>query len=344
MNDNPHLVRGIGLGVRRSFGRLRKLYMRRLWVIVVFVMLEQSITPGFGRVVFEGPVYSPILQTNRQVRIYLPPSYERQPDRHYPVLYLHDGQNVFSTVGTNVAFGWGNWQLDKTVDDYSAQAKLQEIIMVGIDCTSARYLEYRGPAYPYEQAELAKLKRPPPAAGDDSRFEKYSRFLIEELKPKIDREYRTLPDAANTGVMGSSMGGICSLVLAWRHPEIFGRAASISGAFQVEKRHFLDNVLHRHGGPSKPVKIYLDSGLVDYTGGDDGRKETEAVAIELRRIGWRDGVDLLHYLDCDPLKEADLERIGLRRDKWKEAQTSQHNEFYWRLRAWRPLVFLFPAR
>jgi predicted alpha/beta superfamily hydrolase len=165
---------------------------------------------------------------------------------------------------------------------------------------------------------------------------------MEELKPKIDREYRTLADPAHTGVMGSSMGGICSLVLAWEHPEVFGRAASLSGAFQVEKKHFLTNVLQAYRGKPKSFKIYLDSGVVDFTGGDDGRKETDAVAAELRRIGWREGAILSHYVDAEPLKEPDLERAGLRRDKWKEAQTSQHNEFYWRLRAWRPLAFLFP--
>jgi predicted alpha/beta superfamily hydrolase len=305
-------------------------------------MLNQAANRCSGRVVFEGMVNSHILQTNRMIRIYLPPSYEREPKRRYPVLYLHDGQNAFSTVGTNVAFGWGSWQLDKTVDDYSAAGKMREIILVGIDCTAERYLDYRGPAYAYQKSELEGMKRPPVAVGDNSRFERYSRFLREEIKPKIDREYRTLAGPADTGLMGSSMGGICSLALAWEHPGVFGRAASLSGAFQVERKHFLTNVLHAYRGKRKPVRIYLDSGVVDFTGGDDGRKETGAVAEELRRIGWREGLDLLHYVDQSTLNEAELERIGLRRDKWKEAQTSQHNEFYWRLRVWRALAFLFP--
>jgi hypothetical protein len=103
-------------------------------------------------------------------------------------------------------------------------------------------------------------------------------------------------------------------------------------------------VLGRFDGKPKPCKIYLDCGVVDFTGGDDGRKETDAVAMELRRIGWRDGTDLMHYVDAEPLKQAELEKIGLRPDKWKEAQISQHNEFYWRLRVWRPLTFLFPGK
>ena len=314
------------------------------WKGLLFVLLMSTAMTraGQGKVVLEGLVFSKHLETNRMVRVYLPPSYERDGNRWFPVLYLHDGQNAFTTAGTNVAFGWGNWELDKTIDSLSAAGKMQEIIMVAVDCSAERYLDYRGPAYRYLESELKELNRPPPAPGDNSRYEKYTQFLIEELKPKIDREYRTLPNAANTAVMGSSMGGLCSLALAWEHPEIFGKAASMSGAFQVERTHFLTNVLRAYRGKPKPIRIYLDSGTSDFSGGDDGRNHTDAVAAELRRIGWRAGVDLEHYVDLKPLTEPEVEKTGLRRDKWKEAQTSQHNEFYWRLRAWRPLVFLFP--
>jgi predicted alpha/beta superfamily hydrolase len=297
-----------------------------------------------GRVVFEGLVFSKNFGTNRTVRIYLPPSYEGEPGRRFPVLYLHDGQNTFTSVGTNVAFGWGNWELDKTINVLCAAGKMQEIIMVAVDCSAERYLDYRGPAYDYADSELKEMKRSPPAPGDNSRYERYTRFLIEELRPKIDREYRTLTGPNDTGVMGSSMGGLCSLALAWEHPETFGKAASLSGAFQVEQTHFLSNVLRSYRGKPKPIRIYLDSGTMDYTGADDGRPGTEAVAAELRRIGWKEGRDLEHFADLKPLTEPELEKAGLRRDKWKEAPISQHNEFYWRLRAWRPLVFMFPPK
>ena len=291
------------------------------------VALLMSFVSGSGRVVFEGPVQSRVLGTNRIVRIYLPPSYERQSRKHYPVLYLHDGQNVFTTVGDRVAFGWGNWHLDETVTELSKARKMEEIIMVAVDCGPERYLDYRGPVPP----------------GENSRFEKYARFLIEELKPKIDLEYRSRREAVNTGSMGSSMGGICSLALAWEHPEVFGQAASLSGAFQVERKFFLKNILSEYRGSRKRFRIYLDSGITDFSGGDDGRRDTDAIAAELRRIGWKDGKDLLHYVDAELLTEPDLERSGLRRDKWKETQISQHNELYWRMRAWRALTFLFPT-
>ncbi len=136
------------------------------------------------------------------------------------------------------------------------------------------------------------------------------------------------------------MGGTCSVILAWEHPEVFGKAASLSGAFQVEKTNFLNNVLRPYQGKAKPIRLYLDSGVVDFTGGDDGQKLTSAVVAEFKRIGW--GKELMHFLDEKPLTLAEIEKTGLRRDKWAEAQTSQQNEFYWRLRVWRALVFLFP--
>jgi len=311
-----------------------------LTILLSFAFDMQSIARG--SVVFEGPVFSKGFETNRMVRIYLPPSYEQESNRRFPVLYVHDGQNAFTTVGTNVAFGWGNWELDKTVTELSSAGKMQEIIVVAVDCSAERYLDYRGPACRYTEAELKEMKRQPPAPGDNSRYEKYTRFLIEELKPKIDREYRTQADAVNTGVLGSSMGGICSLALVWEHPDIFGKAASLSGAFQVERTNFLVNVVRSYREKPKRIRIYLDSGTCDFSGGDDGRRHTEAIVAELRRIGWREGTDLVHYVDLKPLTEAELEKAALRRDKWMEARTSQHNEFYWRLRVWRPLVFLFP--
>jgi predicted alpha/beta superfamily hydrolase len=270
---------------------------------------------------------SNFLNAPRTVRVYLPPSYDREPARRYPVLYLHDGQNLFSPAGTNICFGWGNWELDKTVDDLCRAQKMEEIIMVGIDNSPARYAEYCGRHRSGETNACTE-------------FENYAAFLIRELKPTIDSGYRTRPEPANTGIMGSSLGGTCSSVVAWEHPDVFGRAASLSGAFQVEGTNFLNHVLRPYPGKVKPTRLYLDSGVVDFTGGDDGQRLTAAVVDELRRIGWEK--ELMHYVDTRPLSPAELEKTGLRQDKWKEAQASQHNEFYWRLRVWHALVFLFP--
>ncbi|PWU09732.1 MAG: hypothetical protein C5B50_26730 [Verrucomicrobia bacterium] len=299
--------------------------MRRTVILLFFATVMAQFSRAEERLLTR-PINSPSLNSARTIRIYLPPSYYGELKRRYPVLYLHDGQNVFSSAGTNACFGWGNWELDTTVDELCKAGRMEEIIMVGVDSSASRVAEYWGSHHGTNSAA-------------NTEFEKYDSFLIQELKPKIDSEYRTKSEPKHTGVMGSSMGGICSIILAWDHPEVFGRAASLSGAFQVDT-NFLQDILRPYHGNAKPTRLYLDSGAVDFTGGDDGRRSTEAVAKEFERIGW--GKELMHYVDEKPLAPAELEKAGLRRDKWSEAQTSQHNEFYWRLRVWRALTFLFP--
>jgi enterochelin esterase-like enzyme len=264
---------------------------------------------------------------NRGIHICLPPSYGTELQRRYPVLYLHDGQNIFSSAGTNCAFGWGSWELDKTADALSRAGKMQEIIMVAVDNSFERRAEYGGRHHGAN-------------AATNTAFENYTAFLTTELKPQMDRDYRTLPEAAHTAVMGSSIGGLCSVVLAWEHPGIFGGAASLSGTDAVEQTNFLNDVLKSFHGKPKPIRVYLDSGAEDFMGGDDGCALTKQVAAEFRRIGWTSNLEW--FVDAKPLTPAELEKTGLRRDKWREAQTSQHNEFYWRQRSWRALTFLFP--
>jgi enterochelin esterase-like enzyme len=277
-----------------------------------------------GDVVFEGIIRSSELESNRTVRIYLPPGYG-QTSARYPVIYFQDGQNAFSTDGPKVAFGWGNWELDKTADRLISEGLIEPLIIVGIDCGASRYREYRGPV---------------PANMDNRAYERYGRFLLNELKPKLDAEYRTKKDPANTGLLGSSMGGIFSIAMAWEHPNVFGKAASLSGAFQVEKGFFLFKVLQNYSSQVKPVRIYLDSGVTDYTGGDDGAALTAQAAEQFRRIGWDDH-NLMHFVD-PPLTAQILSGFDLADDKRLEAERSQHNELYWRLRVWRALSFLFP--
>jgi enterochelin esterase-like enzyme len=315
-----------------------------MWEFHRLVLLLLMTTTGMsqGRLLKEESVPSRFLDGSRTVRIYLPPSYANAPRRRYPVLYLHDGQNVFSSAGPHSCFGWGSWELDKTADRLIAEGRMREIIMVSVDNTRSRYKEYRGRLQAEGGKAPVRSRKPETNALDNAKFEAYASFLIQELKPRIDREFRTLKTAANTGVMGSSLGGICSLSLAWEWPKVFGCAASLSGSFHIEKRNFLEQVLRRTERPPKSLRIYLDSGTIDFTGDDDDRRYTDAVADELRRLGWKDGRTLERFVEARPYTDQELEKTNLPFDKWPEAQRSQHNEFYWRMRAWRALVFLFP--
>ena len=295
------------------------------------VVAQRRLMPnGIGRAssLLDTTISSRPLGGDRGVHVYLPASYRTDLTRRYPVLYLHDGQNIFSSNGADTTFGWGSWELDRTVDELCRQKKMQEIIMIGVDDSSARPEEYSG-------------KRRQGESSTKTAFEKYEEFLIRELKPRMDHEYRTLPGAAQTAVMGSSLGGLCSLVLAWDDPEVFGAAASLSGAFTVLRPNFVDDVLKGYQGPPKPFRAYLDSGVMNSAGGDDGRSRTEQVVAELRRIGWATS-SLQWFVDKRPLTRTELDKSGLRPERWGEALTSQHNEFYWRRRSWRALTFLFP--
>jgi enterochelin esterase-like enzyme len=302
--------------------------MFQKWFLAGLIALNLRASRGQECQIKEEIVHSRRLGADRAIHIFLPASYQTDPQRRYPVLYVQDGQNIFSPAGTNCAFGWGSWQLDKTADGLTRAGKMQEIIMVAVDNSPARRGEYGG---------LHHV----PGSATNSPFENYESFLITELKPHIDHSYRTQPSAAHTAVMGSSVGGLCSVVLAWEHPEIFGGVASMSGTDIAEQTNFLNRVLKPFHGPPKPFRVYLDSGVVDYAGGDDGRSLTGQVAAEFRRIGWTDK-NLELFTDSKPLTHEQLERSSLRHDKWTEAKTNQHNEFYWRLRAWRALAFLFP--
>lgn len=313
-----------------------------MFPVLIWLVFSNMLSGQTGTFLPVEKFHSEILNEERTVRVWLPPSYETNPQQRFPVLYLHDGQNKLSSAGPNVAFGWGNWEVDKSVERLVKEGRMQEIILVAIDNTRKRYQEYRGRAASYTEEEIEAMRWKLPDIGNNDAFENYTRFLIKELKPYIDTQLRTKTGSNDTGILGSSMGGIASLALAWDHPKSFGKAASISGAYQVEKKIFIENDLKKFTGDSKPIRVYLDSGAVS-TGGDDGRANTESVAKELRRIGWKDGENLLHFIDEPPLTAEQLKPFELPDDKFKEAQVSQHNEMYWRLRVWRALEFLFPA-
>jgi pimeloyl-ACP methyl ester carboxylesterase len=229
---------------------------------------------------------------------------------------------MFSSAGSNCCFGWGAWNVDVTADRLAREHAIQEVIMVGVDSGMGR------------MGELAGHGKP----ADD-----YAEFLIRELKPRMDAGFRTLKTAGNTAVIGSSLGGLSSLALGWSHPEVFGKVASLSAALQFEDEYFLKKVVAAYSGKPKAVKIYFDSGVVDFTGGDDNHALNQSLFKEFVRIGWKSG-DLMFYEDSKPMtNQIELEHAGLRRDKWAEAATSQHNEFYWRLRAEKVFKFLFPS-
>ncbi|WP_082773812.1 alpha/beta hydrolase [Hymenobacter sp. PAMC 26628] len=192
--------------------------------------------------VLDTAFFMPQLGRHRRVWLYLPADYARQPQRRYPVLYLHDGQNVFDAA---TAFA-GEWGVDEALDRLRVSGQDPTgCIVVAVDNGS----RYRGDEYiPWHNP---KIKTGGQGAA-------YVDFLALTLKPYIDGHYRTRPDAAHTGIAGSSLGGLISVYAALRYPAVFGRVGAFSPAFWVCNDSL--RAYARQHPPAATAKFYLVAG------------------------------------------------------------------------------------
>jgi predicted alpha/beta superfamily hydrolase len=175
-----------------------------------------------GTLLMNDSIHSPQLNNQRPLFVWLPQSYEAT-DRRYPVLYMHDGQNLFDAY-TSFA---GEWGVDETMillEDEGIEA-----IIVGIPNNDRRLFEYT----PYPDPRLQVKK----GEGDA-----YLKWIIETLKPMIDHDFRTLPDRDHTSMAGSSMGGLITLYGFLRYPEVFGRVGVFSPSFWFGQRAIFKTV------------------------------------------------------------------------------------------------------
>jgi predicted alpha/beta superfamily hydrolase len=209
----------------------------------------------------------PQLATTRTLRILLPAGYETS-GRRYPVLYMHDAQNLFDAA---TAFA-GEWEVDEALAKLSASGGLPAMIVVGIDHGGKeRLAEYS----PYRDARI------PTAKGDA-----YADFLVKTLKPWVDHTYRTKPEAAHTALAGSSLGGLISLHTVLRHPGVYGKVACFSSSFWVGERQMLKETATAQRDPA--MRLYLDIGDREAGAPTDSRQavqDTLDVAESLRGRG-----------------------------------------------------------
>lgn len=187
-------------------------------------------------------VHSPQLHNERDILVWLPPSYERA-NRRYPVLYMQDGQNLFD-AGTSFA---GEWGVDETMDRLAREGC--EAIVVGIPNMGVRRIDEYSP---FRDARHG---------GGDGRH--YVAFVTDTLKPLIDRDFRTLPERNTTGIMGSSMGGLISLFAFFHRAETFGFAGIMSPSVWFAQEALLQYV---EDVPYQEGRIYLDAGTREYAG------------------------------------------------------------------------------
>jgi enterochelin esterase-like enzyme len=160
----------------------------------------------------------------RHVDVWLPADYS--PGKRYQVLYMHDGQNLFD--GRH-AFGGKPWQADVAVQRAVKSGRLADTIIVGIwNAGPERYAEYYPEKFLAHAPEAARREYVDHASNGSSKADAYLRYLVEELKPAIDRRYPTKPGPESTFVIGSSMGGLISLYALCEYPQVFGGAAGLS--------------------------------------------------------------------------------------------------------------------
>lgn len=223
-----------------------------------------------GRVVHHGTMIGEGLNHARGVAVWLPPSYEAKPEQRYPVLYAHDGQNLFDPATSFLGY---DWRVDEVADSLIRAGALSELVVVALSNTPDRRTEY----------------------SDTPLGRAYAEFVVRQVKPFIDSTYRTLAGPPHTAVMGSSMGGLISFLFAWWYPEVFGQAACLSSAFVYDEGRILRDV-QAYDGPRKPLRFYLDCGGADL---DErlapGLWEMRSILMEQ---GYEEGKDLTIFYDA----------------------------------------------
>ncbi len=242
---------------------------------------------------------SAFLPDDRDVLVWLPPGYAAEADRLYPVLYMHDGQNLFDP---DTAFQKGeHWRLGETAAELIAAGRLDPLIIVGIHNTGEERI--------HEYTPTIDARLGGGLAGD------YGRLIVEELKPLIDRTYRTRPDAAHTGLGGSSLGGLVTLHVGFTHPGVFSRLAVLSPSVWWDRRAILTTV--RQTRPRPKLRLWVDMGTAE---GRLGLDDARLLKAALVGAGYVEGVDL-HYA---------------------EYEGATHSEGAWAARVGPMLQWLFP--
>ena len=237
---------------------------------------------------------------HRSICVYLPEAYFTQPDRRFSVFYLHDGQNLFDGRTSYVA--GRTWEAGSTADRLTVAGEIEPVILVGIANAGIRRMAEYTPNRDFKMG------------GGEGK--EYGRLLVEELKPFIDRTYRTLTGPADTGLGGSSLGGLISLYLGFLCPDVFGKLAVLSPSIWWSYRSILTFV--NQADPQPRPRIWLDMGTAE---GARHVRDADHLYRLLLRLGWRDGDNLSYF----------------------QAEGAVHDEAAWAARFDQVLRFLFPS-
>ena len=243
------------------------------------------------------------LPDQRDLIVYVPPGYDREPERSYPVLYLHDGQNLFD--GRTSFIPGRTWGVREHADAAIKAGEVEPLVIVGIYNTGDR--------------RLAEYTHEPDWQMGGGEADEYGLMLTRELMPWIAGQYRVGTERERTGVGGSSLGGLVSLFLGLRHPEVFGALALLSPSVWWNHKSILGYLNERAPQIWERPRTWLDVGDRE---GNRTLKDAETLNRRLKANGWRPG-ETLHF-----------ERV----------HGGTHDEASWARRVRPMLKFLFPAK
>ncbi|HET7441077.1 MAG TPA: alpha/beta hydrolase-fold protein [Terriglobales bacterium] len=249
---------------------------------------------------------SKVFRNERMLRVWLPPGYDDAGNvQRYPVLYLNDGQNLFDRA---TAYTGVEWQADETVDRLLREGVIPPIVMVGIDNAAADRVKEYVPYRMFNPPVLRPLGR------------KYPEFLVDEVMPFVGQQYRVARGAANTGLGGSSLGGLIALFTAMVAPGVFGRLLVESPSLYMANRQVLRE--------ARTVREWPERIVVGVGTQETGRAEKDREIVEdvrnLERILQRAG-------------------LGEGRLRVRIEEGASHNEAAWAGRFGEALRFLFGA-
>lgn len=252
---------------------LQKCLFWALFLLNFSVFAQHTLSPNVSTFELEAPQ----LDTIRKIWVYLPKDYKTS-EKHYPVLYMHDAQNLFDAATSFT----GEWRVDESLDSLETP----KVIVIGIEHGNEKRIE-----------ELTPFSNEKYGGG---KADAYVDFLVKTLKPHIDSVYRTLPDAGNTGIMGSSLGGLTSFYAGIKYPEVFQKIGVFSPSFW-----YSDEIYEyvRNSDINPRQKYYFMAGTA----------EDETMVSDLQRM--------LELLDQKGLREQQF--------KLKIVDGAKHNEASW---------------
>lgn len=207
----------------------------------------------------------------RDVIVWLPPSYDKEQDKKYPVLYMHDGQNIFDPQTASFKV---DWQVDETATKLIKEGAIEELIIIGVYCTENRTKEYT----PTEEGQ------------------EYMRFIVNKLKPLIDKTYRTKSEREYTATGGSSAGGLISFMLLWEYSDVFSKAICMSPAFKIQNIDYVSPVVNSSEIP-KNIQVYIDNGGVGLE--EKLQPGIDEMLTALKAKGFEEGENLIWVYDAE---------------------------------------------